>query len=323
MLLSTQLGSFSGLGTNWNDIWTPTANDGKMTNQGFDIGITTHNINRKDLNWRTTVNFSRYKNILNYLNAPDAVITGTIDEYGQGSLVTISKQGLPMGAFYGYVTDGLFRSMDELNKGTDWGIPVGPRGYYLGDVRYQDLNGDNKIDEKDVTVIGNPNPDFTLGMTNAVTYKNFDLSVFLYASYGADIYNYTRRQTERLSDPYWNQLATVLDRYTPENPNGTLPRFNQWHNNNWRISDRFIEDGSYLRIQNLSLGYNLPKSLISKAKLSTVRLYISAQNLYTFTNYSGYDPELGGLNNSATFMNVDNGNYPNPKTVTIGANIEF
>lgn len=323
MLLATQVEAFSGLGTAWNDIQTPTTNDGRMTNTGFDIGLTSYNIQNKNFSWKTNVVVSHYKNILNSMNKPEATITGVFDEYGTKSLVTLSQQGRPFGAFYGYVTDGLFRSEAELKNGIDYGLSVGPGSLWLGDVRFKDLNGDNVVNDKDVTVIGNPNPDFTYGFTNTFSWKGIDLSVFLYGSQGGDIFNYSRRQTEGLNSPYSNQLTTVLNRYSASNPNGDMPRYNQWHNNNSRISDRYIEDASYLRIQNVALGYNLPKSLISKVKVSNARFYLSVQNLYTFTDYSGYDPELGAMNNNVRFMNIDNGHYPVPRTFTIGTNIEF
>jgi TonB-dependent starch-binding outer membrane protein SusC len=322
-ILPNQLGNYSGLGTEWNDIQTPVTNAGQMTNKGIDISLTSYNIQGKDLSWKTSATFSHYKNNLDRLNDDKATLKGEVNEYGAINLVTLTQPGRAMGTFYGYVTDGLFRSPDELNNGINYGLPVDPRKLWLGDVRFKDLNGDKIIDDKDVTVIGDPNPKFTYGMTNTVNFKNFDFSVFVYGSYGADIFNYTRMYTERLSSPYNNQLVTVLDRYTTANPNGTLPRFNQWHGNNYRISDRFIEDGSFFRIQNVSLGYNLPKTLISKAKLTSARIYASVQNLKTFTGYSGYDPELGAYNNQATFVNVDMGHYPNPRTYTVGANIEF
>lgn len=323
MLLPTQLGAFSGLGQDYQDIKTPITNDGQMTNKGIDISITTYNIQKKNLSWKTNIVFSHYKNRLDFLNTPDAIIKGEFNEYGTLNLVSLSRQGLPMGSFYGYVTDGIFRDMRELNDGTNWGLPVGPGQQWLGDIRYRDLNGDRIIDDKDVTEIGNPNPKFTYGMTNTVNFMNFDLSVFVTGSYGAKIFNYARRQTEAMNTPYNNQLESVLDRYTASNPNGSLPRYNQWHNNNLRISDRYVEDGSYFRIQNISIGYNLPQSIVGKAKITTARLYASIQNLKTFTKYSGYDPELGAFNNSVRFMNIDNGNYPNPTTFTIGANIDF
>ena len=323
MILSTQLGAFSGLGTAWNDIQSPKANDGQMTNTGIDLNITTYNITSKDLNWKTSVVFSHYKNKLDFLNTPDATLKGSFDEYGDNPIVSLSQQGLPVGSFYGYVTDGLFREMKDLNNGMDWGLPVEKDKQWLGDVRYKDLNGDGKIDSKDVTAIGNPNPKFTYGMTNTVNWKGIDLSVFVYGSYGAKIFNYARRQTEGLRNQYNNQLADVLDRYSSSNPNGTLPRYNQWHNNNFRVSDRFIESGSFFRIQNISLGYNLPKKIIGKAKLSNAKIYASVSNLKTFTKYSGYDPELGAINSSVTLMNIDNGHYPNPRSFTVGVNLEF
>ena len=323
MLMAIQLGNFSGIGPNWDDINTPLVNDGKMTNTGFEFSITSYNIQKKDLSWKTTLNFTRYKNILNYLNSPTAAIIGSVAEYNSSPIISRSSAGNPVGTFYGYVTDGIFRSMSELNNGTDWGLAVDPGKYWLGDIRYKDLNGDKKIDEKDVTAIGNPNPKFSGGMTNTFNYKSFDFSVFVYGSYGAKIFNYTRRYTEAMNNVGFNQLNTVLNRYSTANPNGKLPRFNMWHNNNLRVSDRFVEDGSFLRIQTVSLGYNIPQRYIRNLKLATARVYVSAQNLYTFTKYSGYDPELGAYNNRATFQNVDNGRYPNPRTITFGANVEF
>ncbi|MDJ1473640.1 SusC/RagA family TonB-linked outer membrane protein [Xanthocytophaga flava] len=324
MLLSTQLGLYSGLGSDFGDIKTPIANDGQMTNKGIDISVTSNNIRKPGFTWKTTLVFSHYKNKLDFLNTPDAVIRGDFNEYdGSPKLVSLSRQGYPVGSFYGFVTDGLFTSMEQLNNGTNWGLDVKPDGQWLGDVRFKDLNNDKKIDDKDVTEIGNPNPKFTLGLTNTVSYKGFDLSIFVYSSYGAKIFNYSRRQTEGLRNQYNNQLTTVMDRYTSTNTDATMPRYNQWHENNVRISDRYVEDGSYLRIQNVTLGYNLPKILINKIKTNNIRIYVSAQNLKTFTKYSGYDPELGAINNRATFMNVDNGRYPVPRTYTVGANIEF
>ena len=323
MLLPTQLGAFSGLGTAWNDIKTPITNDGHMTNTGVDLSITSYNMQGK-FTWKTNATLSRYKNRLDRLNSPSATIVGQFDEYGTTSLISLSQQGKPLGSFYGYVTDGLFRSQEELqNSPKPAGLTIAPGSLWLGDIKYKDLNGDGVIDDKDVTTLGNPNPKFTYGMTNTFSFKGVDLSVFVYGSYGGQIFNYTRRQTEAMNTPYNNQLVTVLNRYTPTNTSGALPRYNQWTNNNLKISDRYIESGSYLRIQNVSLGYSLPKSLVSKAKVAAARFYISAQNLHTFTKYSGYDPELGALNNSVTFMNVDNGHYPIPRTYTIGANIEF
>ena len=322
MILPSSLPVFTGIGTEYNDIQAPVVNAGKMTNKGIDIGITSYNMTSKDFEWRTNFVFSKYKNTLNYLNSPSSTYLEFV-EYGNAILLTRTAAGRAVGGFYGFQTDGLFRTMDELNNGPDQGLPVSPTGTWLGDVRYKDLNGDGKIDDQDLTYIGDPNPSFTFGLTNTFRYKNFDLSVFLQGTYGNDVLNYTKRTTEQLSNVYNNQLNTVKDRFTQSNPNGALPRYNQWHNNNFRVSDRFVEDGSYLRIQNVTFGYNLPQTLISKAKIANARVFVTGQNLYTFTKYTGYDPELGAFNSSATFFNIDNGNYPNPRTFTFGANITF
>ncbi|MBL6447935.1 TonB-dependent receptor [Fulvivirga sp. 29W222] len=327
MLLNTQLGAFSGLGTEWDDIKTPVTNDGQITNRGIDISLTSNNISKENLTWSTTAVFSHYKNELDFLNTSDAAVKGEFDEYGTKSLVAYTQAGYPVGVFYGYVTDGLYTTEEELNS-LETGLDVKPDGLWYGDIKYKDLDGNGIIDDQDVEVIGDPNPDFTLGLTNTVSYKGIDLSVFVYGSFGGDIFNYTRRQTEAMNSLYNNQSASVLDRYTADNTGADIPRYNQWHDNNRRISDRYIEDGTYVRLQNVQLGYNFPKALLSKAKISALKLYISGQNLLTFTDYSGYDPELGKISDQATsskgiLINVDNGRYPVPRAYTVGLNIEF
>jgi len=322
MILTSSLPVFTGIGIQYNDIQAPVVNAGNMVNTGFDISINSANITRTNFEWKTNLIFSRYKNILNSLNSETADISRYV-EYGNAVLLTRTLAGRSVGGFYGFVTDGLFRSMDELNSGPDQGLGISPKGTWLGDIRYKDLNADGKIDQNDLTFIGDPNPSFTYGITNTFKYKTLDLSVFLQGSYGNDVLNYTKRTTEALNNVYNNQLETVMGRYSATNTDGKLPRYNQWHNNNFRVSDRFVENGSYLRIQNVTLGYNLPVNIIKKAKMANARLFVSGQNLYTFTNYTGYDPELGAFNGGATFFNIDNGNYPNPRTFTFGVNITF
>jgi len=315
----------SGLSADpWLNITVPMTNGGQMTNTGIDIGITTYNITNKNFSWKTSLNFSHYKNRLDKLNDSTTAIFGTFDEYGTAKTVTVTRAGNPVGSFFGFVTDGLFRTPEELtaiNYGT-----VSPTGIWLGDIRFKDVNGNKLLDDQDVTVIGNPHPKFTAGITNTFTWSNLDLSLFLYGSYGAKIFNYTRIFTEGLNSPWNNQLETVMNRYTAENTSGTLPRYTGTgvQQGNLRVSDRYIEDGSFLRIQNISIGYKFPKKLLGKGNVfSSVRLYVSAQNLYTFTKYSGYDPEIGAINNRVGLMNIDNGHFPNPRTFTAGANIEF
>jgi TonB-dependent starch-binding outer membrane protein SusC len=326
MLMQVVLPSYTGLGTAFNDIQSPAVNAGKMTNNGIDLSITSFNIQKKDLTWKTQLVFSHYKNELVKLNDSSAVITGTV-AFGT-RVVTRTVAGQPVGQFYGFVTDGLFRTLAELNAAIYQGLPITQNGTYLGDIRYKNIdftkvNGAEIINDQDVTFIGNPHPKFTFGFTNTVTYKSFDASIFLHGSIGAKILNYTRTQTEGLQGVWRNQTTAALDRYTATNTEGSLPRFNVWHQNNVRVSDRWVENGSYVRIQNIALGYNLPTRWVNKAKLANVRVYVSAQNIHTFTKYSGYDPELGATNRDIRFMNIDNGSYPNPRTFTVGVNVEL
>jgi len=326
MLVQAKLPVYSGLNSanTYNPLQPPVTNAGKMTNTGVDVSVTTNNIRKGNFTWRTNIIFSHYKNVL---NDNGGVAFSAYREYGNAIQVTNSPSGQPVGSFYGLKTDGLFRSQEELDAfglaNSNNQLAVGPQGIWLGDIRFKDINGDHVIDSQDLTNIGSPIPKFTYGMTNNFSYKNFDLSIFLTGSYGAKILNYTRRITEGLYNSGNNQLVTVLDRYTPANPNATTPRFNQWNDNNRRMSDRFVEDGSYLRIQNVTLGYNLPGTIIKKVGMASARIYVSVQNLKTFTKYTGYDPELGAYNNSVTNMNIDDGHYPNPRTFTIGGNFVF
>ena len=140
---------------------------------------------------------------------------------------------------------------------------------------------------------------------------------------GAEIYNFMKWQLERMNTNYMNQSVNVTDRYTPENTDGALPRFTNTNTNNTAMSDRYVENGSYMRIQNLTVGYTLPARISSKVYISNLRVWVSAQNLYTFSGYSGYDPEVGVYNNQITLMNVDMGHYPNPRTFSVGANVTF
>ena len=217
----------------------------------------------------------------------------------------------------------------------------------MGDVKFKDLSGpagvpDGIINEYDQTIIGDPNPDFTFGFTNTFSYKNWELGIGLSGSIGGDILNYVRVKTEGLNSQWDNQATSVLNRAqlgyrdgnnadvsNPDNcyiinDNPSMPRWsgNDINGNN-RMSDRWIEDGSYVRIQNLSLAYNLPKNWLSKVGVANCRLYVNAQNVYTFTNYSGLDPEIGSYNQQAGLSNVDMGRYPSPRVFTMGANITF
>jgi TonB-dependent starch-binding outer membrane protein SusC len=333
MLLFSTGPTFLGIGAAWNDLKAPIGNIGQMTNKGFDLSITTRNIIKNDFSWTSSLVFSHYSNNLDKLLTESSSLTGSV--YYAGNNITYTAPGHPIGSFYGLEYDGIIRTQAELDASLpQFGYLHNENQTWLGDVRYKDINGkdengkltgipDGKIDEADYTYIGSPIPKFTFGFTNTVNYKSFDLSLFLQGSYGAKIYNFMKWQLEKLDNTTNNQLVSVLDRYTATNTDGILPRYTTTNSNNSIISDRYVEDGSYLRIQNLTIGYRLPVSIAQRIKMTNLRVYMSAQNLYTLTKYTGYDPEIGSYDNGILLMNVDQGHYPNPRTITVGVNVEF
>ncbi len=311
-----------GVGDQWDDLKAPIGNAGQMTNTGMDIGLTTTNIKKGNFSWKTNVVFTQFTNRYDKAASAASALDGKV--YYDNYLITHTTPGNAVGSFWGLKTDGLFRTQADLDASLpQFGYKVNRTETWLGDIRYQDINGDKKIDAQDLTFIGSPLPKFTWGFTNTLNYGDFDFSLFFQGSQGAKAFNFLRWQLEGLNNAYTNQLNTVTDRYTEANPNGNLPRFTNTNKNNIAMSDRYVEDASYARIQNITLGYRLPKNLLSRVKIQNLRVYGSIQNLKTFTNYSGYDPEIGAFNNSIKLMNVDTGHYPNPRTFTIGANLQF
>lgn len=321
MLIIGTAGRTVGLGDSWDDLTGPLMNVGQMTNTGIDVTINSRNIAHQNFTWNSNFVFTHFKNKLDQLVA-GAALYGRV--YYDNYTLTKTAAGESVGSFYGLKTDGLYRTEDDLkNSLTQFGYPVAETHTWLGDVRFQDVNGDGKVDEGDITNIGSPLPKFTWGFTNNFKLYDFDLSIFFQGSHGAKIYNFLRWQTEKMDNPFYNQTTKVLNRYTADNVNGELPRFTNLNTNNVYVSDRYIEDGSYVRIQNITVGYRLPQHIASKALLTNFRLYFSIQNLYTFTKYSGYDPEVGVFNNNVRLQNIDMGHYPVPRTFTFGANVEF
>jgi TonB-linked SusC/RagA family outer membrane protein len=322
---------FVGAGSNYDQVQAPFLNLGKMENKGIDVTINSVNIEKKNFTWKSSFNLSHYRNELLEIYGGTTAILQRIQWFND---VTISSVGQPVGLFYGWQTAGLFRDVESLKGAAvpdpnKIGSETNPFATYLGDYRFVNndqtaVNGKQVIDGRDRTVIGNPHPDFVAALTNTFSFKGLDLSIFLTGSKGADIFNFTRRSTEGMNSIGQNQLATVANRYTKDNPNGNLPRAIVGDpNGNTRISDRYIEDGSYLRIQNVAIGYTIPVKANGKTIINSLRVYASAQNLKTFSKYSGYDAELGAFNQNAMIMNVDNGHYPIPRTYTIGMNVEF
>lgn len=305
-------------------IAAPYVNAGKMRNKGIDLSLNYRTAGNKAFGWNSSLVISHFRNEVLELNSQTADITQTLSVNGNPP-ITKTIVGAPVGQFYGYQVAGLYQNADQLNTlARRSGNAIDAKtGTYLGDIIFKDLNNDGMIDGNDRTFIGDPNPDFTFGFTNNFSYKNFDLKVFLNGSYGNDIYNFTRVWGEEMTSTSGNQMASVLTRWTPENTDTDMPRYaNGDPNQNAGISDRFIEDGSYLRIQNITLGYNFSQALAKRLKVvSNMRIYLSVQNAYTFTNYSGYDPEVGALNGNIFLNGVDLGRYPVARTYTFGINL--
>ena len=316
-------------------IQPPYKNAGEIENKGFEFSINSHNIDSKDFKWNTTLIFSKYNNKVVSLNGYPSLI-GSVNSSYINLPVTNTVVGGPIGEFYGYKVQGIIKTTSQLQY-----LATHPQyvtgvasvvssdrslgnGVYLGDIQYQDTNHDGVVDTKDEVALGNPNPDFTYSITNYFSYKDFDLTIFLNGSYGGKILNALKFETEGLSGLYQNQVAAAANFWTPSNPNSTIPApRGGLANNNLVMSDRFLESASFLRIQNVRLGYNLPQRWAKYAKLNHLKVYVSGQNLYVFTKYTGLDPEVGSFNQNPTLMNVDNGRYPAPRTIVFGVNAEF
>ncbi len=326
----------------------PYANIGKTQNYGVDIALNTRNIETKDFSWSSNLVFSLNRNKVVALNDDSQVMYGNLDWWAEFQTATMIKVGEPMGVFYGYVTEGLFQNEEDIKAHA---TQVGSGAYnnsidkttgvWIGDIKFKDLNNDGVIDANDQQKIGDPNPDFTFGFTNTFSWKGFDLTLGLTGVVGGDILNFAAYKTHALNSIWDNQSVDVLDRaaygyYDGNSANQEAsnvylanvgaknPRFSSLDSNrNNRMSDRWLEDGSYLRIQTLSLAYNLPEAWLKKVKMSAAKIYLNVQNLYTFTGYSGYDPEIGAYNQSALRQNIDMGRYPTPRTYTLGLNFTF
>lgn len=297
-------------------------NTGEIETKGVELTLNTRNIVTENFTWDSTIIFSKYDNELTSFQGAGKSLLGKVqfDLYN----VTRTTEGQPVGQFYGYVTDGLFKNAAELAAG-----PIQETGTGVGDIRFKDLNNDGKIDAKDQKALGSAIPDFTYSFTNNFKYKNLSLSVVLTGSQGNEIYNFTRHYTDGIypgfGDRYANVSTRALNAFEAGvNENTNEPRITlNDPNGNGRISNRFVEDGSYLRIQNVSLSYDLPSQIFKNSIISKVRLYVNVQNLYTWTKYSGFDPALGNLDQNITLSGIDLGRYPVPRTTSMGLNLEF
>lgn len=271
-------------------------NEGEMINKGFEATVGSKNLTG-DLKWETDFNISFNRNRLENLEMQkiynDAVTSGVVNE-----AVVRNEPGRPMGGFYGYISDG-----------------VNPE---TGELMYRDLNSDGRLSPSDRTYIGDPNPKFTYGMTNNFSWKNIDLSIFIQGSYGNDIYNASRIETEGMYDGK-NQTTRVLDRWQIPGQITDVPKAGF----NIKNSTYFVEDGSYLRLKNISLGYNITSESLKRIGIRKLQPYVSASNLLTWTNYTGMDPEVNQWGNNGAVQGIDWGTYPHSRSFVIGLNVGF
>lgn len=320
-------------------IQPPFVNIGSMINQGLEFTLNTVNLEGAVF-WKSGITFSLNRNEITKLVTSGSII----DESIGVETITRTVVGEPVGQLYGYLIDGYFEDAEAVENGVHTaGAAVGTdpaTSVWVGDIRFVNLDGNDSITEADRSYIGNPQPKFIMGWSNTLTYKNFELSIYLFGTYGNKIFNQLRRTNEnpmsrrgmlstvtdyaRLGLIDENGSTEDLNNVYLINPDATVPRIVAADPNvNNRISDRYIEDGSYMRIKNLSLGYTIPDKLTSKFKISRLKLYFQVLNLYTFTKYSGYDPEIGAQRQNVLKSGVDEGRYPSARTFMVGINLEF
>jgi TonB-linked SusC/RagA family outer membrane protein len=325
LLLLANLAASTGYLTGYKNI-------GKVSNKGLEFTLNTVNIDNKDFGWTTNFNIAFNRNKILELNYDQPSITTRVQGWNDNfnnSLPYLAKPGLPVAMYLGYLYNGLYQ-VEDFNK-----LPNG--SYSLKDevpnngqdrtlikpgyMKYKDINGDGIVDANDQTLIGNPMPLHIGGFTNNFRYRGFDLSVFFQWSYGNDVLNANRLVFEGMeARPFLNMFKSWEDRWRPDNTDATLPVAGVTSPNVY--SDRVIEDGSYLRLKTVALGYSLPDALMKRIKIKSIRLYAAAQNLVTWTNYSGVDPEVS-VRNSPLTPSFDWSAYPKARTITLGLNVTF
>lgn len=357
MLMALQLPSYMGTqGNTSSRLDPPYGNYGSIENAGVEISLNTHPLIGK-FQWDSDFQISFNKNKLKALSGTaNAQIVG----YGQwNDVVSVSNVGESLYNFYGYVCDGVYQDYEDLQKSPkpeqypSNGVFNRKNTVWVGDIKYKDISGpdgkpDGVINEYDKTNLGSPMPKFTFGWTNTFRYKDFDLSIFINGSYGNKVMNYLGMQLTHMNSAWENQLNSVTGRarLEPIDPDKVYPAGQYWYddvtnvrvsnpeavisrasiqdpNDNDRISDRYVEDGSYIRLKNITLGYTFPSKLIKKFGINNLRLYANIQNLLTITGYDGYDPEIGASTQSTNVYGLDYGRYPSPTVYSFGLNVSF
>ena len=309
MLTKKPVPQTSGTSLEQSD-WPP-VNVGKVRNEGIEFTLNTRNF-VGEFTWETNLNMTFNRNKVLKLGGPE-ILSG----------VSLIREGYPINSFYGYVMGGIYQTLDEVfsgaameNRAADKASHNSQVNTSPGDIWFVDVEEDGIINDFDRTVIGNPQPDFIFGFNNQFGYKNFDLSIFFQGSYGNDIWNGVRVSHEGMESTY-NQFTTTLNRWTGEGTSTTMPRaIYADPNRNNRASTRWLEDGSYLRLKNITFGYRFTQDWLKKIGAKSIRLYLSFDNLWTLTNYSGLDPEVG-------LWGLDYGIYPTSRTYMFGASVKF
>ena len=298
-------------GTSLEQADWPPVNIGKVLNRGFEFTVNTKNF-VGEFKWETSLNMSFNHNEVVSIGGPE-ILSG----------VSLIREGQPINSFYGYELGGIYQTLDEVfigpvmeNRAPDKASHNPYKNTSPGDMWFVDVDGNGEINDLDRTVIGNPSPDCIFGFNNTFSYKNFDLSIFFQGALGNQVWNGVRASHESMNSTY-NQLATTLERWTGEGSSYSMPRaIYADPNNNSRASTRWLEDGAYAKLKNLTFGYTLPEKWIRKAKMKALRLYVSLDNLCTITNYSGLDPEAG-------LSGLDYGVYPSARTYMFGVSVKF
>ncbi|TAH19531.1 MAG: TonB-dependent receptor [Cytophagales bacterium] len=292
----------------------PTVNVASMQNTGLDLSITKRGKIASDWKYDATLTLTTYKNKITFLQEGTDYFTSGGSRFGD---LARNQVGNPLSSFFGYKVVGLFQSAEDVSKSPtqDSAAP--------GRFKYQDTDGDGRITDNDRTFIGNPNPKFTYGFNLNVSYKNFDLSMFWYGVQGKEVYNYTKWWTDFYPSFQGAKSTNALyNSWSPTNTGASTPiaENNANFSTNQVSNSYYIENGSYLRLKNIQLGYNLPSDLLKKYGIDRLRAYIQGANLFTLTKYTGLDPELAG---DDTNYSIDYGNYPNVKQYIIGVNLTF
>lgn len=347
-------------GTQWDNI-------GSLQNKGFEFTLNTVNISKRNFSWRSNITFSRNVNKILKMNMENSFIDKTYQLGGASSVVTRTAVGRSVSEFYGYKMIGRINSASDYlidnGDGTSTVKIATPRlqkgdvvnnkdltgNIFVGDLIFEDINNDGIINEKDRDYMGSPLPKFTYGFNNTFKYKDFDLTLFLYGSYGNKAFNWLRRNLDNPNATgnkakntanyarigYYDgnpENKDVWNAYVLPGADSQLPRISigSDYNDNSRVSDRFVEDASFLRIQNIVLGYTFPKHWLRKLGIANMRMYANVKNVYTFTKYTGYDPEIGSTQGQYSYSGqsmlmygVDTGRCPSPRIYTFGLDLTF